>query len=205
MPPKSSPNCQNSWIFRVACEICGTGFQLRTRLSSRSPFMGRELIVSGSTIHQKSLHSILQENWSTFFVFSNCLKYSFEMVLKRRFDKVMCMYVFLSLLDLFYWRIFALVMYQINKWIKVCLLTCLPYCMYLLAYVLPCILTSTRIHTCLLYIHTYRFYTYGNFPLERRLQLIEELALKKFEKIPVDTSVPKEPRWVTPVCIIGLS
>lgn len=43
-----------------------------------------------------------------------------------------------------------------------------------------------------------RFYTYGNFPLERRLQLIEELALKKFEKISVDTSVPKEPRWVTP-------
>lgn len=43
-----------------------------------------------------------------------------------------------------------------------------------------------------------RFYTYGSFPLERRLQLIEELALKKFEKVPVDTGVPKEPRWVTP-------
>lgn len=43
-----------------------------------------------------------------------------------------------------------------------------------------------------------RFYTYGNFPLERHLELIEEQALKKFSSIPVDTSVPKEQRWSSP-------
>ncbi|KAK2188953.1 hypothetical protein NP493_119g07062 [Ridgeia piscesae] len=43
-----------------------------------------------------------------------------------------------------------------------------------------------------------RFYTYGNFELERHLELINEHALKKFSRIEVDTSVPLEKHWHQP-------
>ncbi|KAL3208303.1 hypothetical protein MRX96_039192, partial [Rhipicephalus microplus] len=43
-----------------------------------------------------------------------------------------------------------------------------------------------------------RFLTYGNFPLEKTLSLIEELALSKFEKIDGSSVVPPEPRWKEP-------
>ena len=43
-----------------------------------------------------------------------------------------------------------------------------------------------------------RFYTYGNFPLDQHLELINRLVLEKFEKITVDTSVTLEPRWSSP-------
>lgn len=43
-----------------------------------------------------------------------------------------------------------------------------------------------------------RFLTYGNFPLEKTLSLIDELALSKFEKIDGSSVVPPEPRWKEP-------
>ncbi|KAH8033592.1 hypothetical protein HPB51_014498 [Rhipicephalus microplus] len=42
------------------------------------------------------------------------------------------------------------------------------------------------------------FLTYGNFPLEKTLSLIDELALSKFEKIDGSSVVPPEPRWKEP-------
>ncbi|KAK8775121.1 hypothetical protein V5799_031535 [Amblyomma americanum] len=43
-----------------------------------------------------------------------------------------------------------------------------------------------------------RFLTYGNFPLEKTLSLIDELALSKFEKVDRSHIVPPEPRWQEP-------
>uniref|UniRef100_A0A224Z558 Presequence protease, mitochondrial n=1 Tax=Rhipicephalus zambeziensis TaxID=60191 RepID=A0A224Z558_9ACAR len=43
-----------------------------------------------------------------------------------------------------------------------------------------------------------RFLTYGDFPLEKTLSLIDELALSKFEKIDGSSVVPPEPRWKEP-------
>lgn len=40
-----------------------------------------------------------------------------------------------------------------------------------------------------------RFYTYGNFPLEKHLEYINSNYLQKFDKIDIDTKVPNEPRW----------
>jgi Zn-dependent M16 (insulinase) family peptidase len=39
------------------------------------------------------------------------------------------------------------------------------------------------------------FYTYGNLPLRRHLELIEEKILKKFTRSRPDTDVPSQPRW----------
>lgn len=43
-----------------------------------------------------------------------------------------------------------------------------------------------------------RFLTYGDFPLEKTLSLIDELALSKFEKIESSHVIPPEPRWKEP-------
>ena len=45
----------------------------------------------------------------------------------------------------------------------------------------------------------YRLYTYGNFDVERHLELINEHALKHYSRLDVDTSVPLEKHWDTPV------
>jgi Zn-dependent M16 (insulinase) family peptidase len=42
------------------------------------------------------------------------------------------------------------------------------------------------------------FYTYGNFPLQHHLALIEEKVLGKFDRIHPDTDVPPQPRWSDP-------
>ena len=47
----------------------------------------------------------------------------------------------------------------------------------------------------------YRFYTYGNFELERNLELINEQVLSKFTQADMNTAVPSEPRWMTEVNI----
>ena len=44
-----------------------------------------------------------------------------------------------------------------------------------------------------------RFYTYGDTPLENQLEAIEELGLSRFNKLHVDTDIPREPRWKDPV------
>lgn len=44
-----------------------------------------------------------------------------------------------------------------------------------------------------------RFFTYGDLPLERHLEQIEEEALSKFERIRPNTAVPAQPRWSRPV------
>lgn len=46
-----------------------------------------------------------------------------------------------------------------------------------------------------------RFYTYGDVPLENQLEAIEELGLSRFDKLQVDTDIPREPRWKDPVII----
>lgn len=43
-----------------------------------------------------------------------------------------------------------------------------------------------------------RFLTYGDFPLDKTLYLIDELALSKFEKVDCARIVPPEPRWQEP-------
>ncbi|XP_792865.3 presequence protease, mitochondrial [Strongylocentrotus purpuratus] len=43
-----------------------------------------------------------------------------------------------------------------------------------------------------------RFYTYGDLPLERHLELIEEKALSHFERLQPHTEVPNESRWASP-------
>ncbi len=42
------------------------------------------------------------------------------------------------------------------------------------------------------------FYTYGNLPLEKHLEFIQDKILKKFEKIDPKTDVPSQPRWNQP-------
>ena len=49
--------------------------------------------------------------------------------------------------------------------------------------------------------HIPRFYTYGNLPMERNLELIDNMALQKFDKIDPNTEVPHEARWTQPVSI----
>lgn len=44
-----------------------------------------------------------------------------------------------------------------------------------------------------------RFYTYGDLPLECHLEQIENKVLRHFDKIPVSTGIPPEPRWPQPV------
>ena len=44
-----------------------------------------------------------------------------------------------------------------------------------------------------------RFYTYGDLPLECHLEQIENKVLRHFDKIPVSTGIPPEPRWSQPV------
>lgn len=41
----------------------------------------------------------------------------------------------------------------------------------------------------------FRFFTYGDFPLEGHLEYINNNYLQKFDRIDIDTSVPNEPRW----------
>jgi presequence protease len=43
-----------------------------------------------------------------------------------------------------------------------------------------------------------RFYTYGCLPLEKTLQFIHDKVLHQFDHLPVDSSVPPQPRWTTP-------
>ncbi|XP_048237962.1 presequence protease, mitochondrial-like isoform X1 [Haliotis rufescens] len=43
-----------------------------------------------------------------------------------------------------------------------------------------------------------RFFTYGSFPLENHLEYINTNYLQHFSRIPVNTSVPAEPRWKQP-------
>ncbi|KAJ8268679.1 hypothetical protein COCON_G00138510 [Conger conger] len=43
-----------------------------------------------------------------------------------------------------------------------------------------------------------RFFTYGDLPLERHLQQIQEEALSKFERIEPQTAVPSQTHWDTP-------
>ncbi|XP_041468049.1 presequence protease, mitochondrial-like isoform X1 [Lytechinus variegatus] len=43
-----------------------------------------------------------------------------------------------------------------------------------------------------------RFYTYGDLPLERHLELIEQKALSRFERLQPHTEVPNETRWTSP-------
>lgn len=45
----------------------------------------------------------------------------------------------------------------------------------------------------------FRFFTYGDLPLEQHLQQIEEEALSKFERINPNTEVPSQPHWSRPV------
>ena len=45
----------------------------------------------------------------------------------------------------------------------------------------------------------FRFYTYGDFPLERHLELVSENALSKFSRIEPHTQVPAATRWSQPV------
>ena len=45
----------------------------------------------------------------------------------------------------------------------------------------------------------FRFYTYGDIPLETHLESIEELAFSKFDKLQVNTEIPTEPRWSSSV------
>ena len=42
------------------------------------------------------------------------------------------------------------------------------------------------------------FYTYGNLPLEKHLQFIEDRVLKNFEAIDPETEVPSQARWNAP-------
>ncbi|XP_049480444.1 presequence protease, mitochondrial isoform X3 [Panthera uncia] len=44
----------------------------------------------------------------------------------------------------------------------------------------------------------FRFFTYGNFPLEQHLRQIHEEALSKFEKIKPNTAVPTQKPWDKP-------
>ena len=46
-----------------------------------------------------------------------------------------------------------------------------------------------------------RFYTYGDLPLEKNLENIENKVLRHFDKISVTTDIPHEPRWLKPVSI----
>lgn len=48
-------------------------------------------------------------------------------------------------------------------------------------------------------MYFYRFYTYGDIPLETQLEAIEELGLSRFDKLQIDTEIPREPRWTDPV------
>jgi len=43
-----------------------------------------------------------------------------------------------------------------------------------------------------------KFYTYGNFPLENHLKVINENVMKRFGRINPETYIPVEPRWSTP-------
>ncbi len=45
----------------------------------------------------------------------------------------------------------------------------------------------------------FRFFTYGDLPLEQHLKQIEEEALSKFERISPNTEVPSQPHWSSPV------
>lgn len=50
-----------------------------------------------------------------------------------------------------------------------------------------------------LFLTTFRFFTYGDLPLEQHLKQIEEEALSKFERIAPNTEVPSQPHWTSPV------
>lgn len=55
------------------------------------------------------------------------------------------------------------------------------------------------LHTGWVLIVFLRFFTYGDLPLERHLEQIEEEALSKFDCIDPKTEVPAQPRWSRPV------
>ena len=44
-----------------------------------------------------------------------------------------------------------------------------------------------------------RFYTYGDLPLEKHLKMIEDQALKSFDRLSTDTQIMNEPKWKEPV------
>jgi presequence protease len=46
-------------------------------------------------------------------------------------------------------------------------------------------------------------FSYGNLPLERHLEAINRLALSKFAKLEVDTSIPDQPRFAAPHSLEG--
>ncbi|MCF6249233.1 MAG: AMP-binding protein, partial [Desulfobacula sp.] len=46
-----------------------------------------------------------------------------------------------------------------------------------------------------------QFYTYGNLPLDETLAFINENVLSRFKAITIDSKVPSQPRWKSPVTI----
>ena len=50
-------------------------------------------------------------------------------------------------------------------------------------------------------LRTYRFYTYGDFPLALHLEQIESEILQHFTTSSPSLSVPLEPRWSGPVSL----
>ncbi|XP_055353410.1 presequence protease, mitochondrial-like [Paramacrobiotus metropolitanus] len=43
-----------------------------------------------------------------------------------------------------------------------------------------------------------RFFSYGNIPLESHLDFVETAVLRHYDKQPIDSQVPPEPRWAQP-------
>ena len=46
---------------------------------------------------------------------------------------------------------------------------------------------------------SFRFFTYGNFPLDKTLEQIQNDVLNKFQQINPHTQIPDEPKWIEPV------
>ncbi len=67
--------------------------------------------------------------------------------------------------------------------------------------ILPIFLHLCMVETNQLLL-SYRFYTYGNFPLEDHLEYIEKEALQKFGSIDPGTEVPVESLWTSPVSVM---
>lgn len=58
---------------------------------------------------------------------------------------------------------------------------------------------SSKLEQTAVFSQNFRFFTYGNFPLEEHLKQIHEEALSKFQKIEPNTAVPPQQRWEKPV------
>lgn len=59
--------------------------------------------------------------------------------------------------------------------------------------------SSCKLRSTNTFSERFRFFTYGNFPLEQHLKQIHEEALSKFEKIEPNTAVPAQKPWDKPV------